>query len=171
MAERRRKEKQVVAEYSSPKANLAKSNVAESPTAKAPMEGAPQQKETFAKDPFLLSDDDDPVPDPELDKFNLANQLSCEELLEAREEKNIIGDSSALTQKEQDRNIVRVKFESYWEQKEEKRRKKAKSEAQHRQEMDTLKVSVKRNEEVRQNVSRSITGLAQSMQDSIPENN
>jgi hypothetical protein len=63
--------------------------------------------------------------------------------------------------------MVRVKFESYWEQKEEKRRKKAESEALHRQEMEALKESVKCAEEVGQNVSRSITGLAQSVQDSI----
>jgi hypothetical protein len=43
---------------------------------------------------------------------------------------------------------VRVKFESYWEQKEEKRRKKAENEALHRLEMDLLKESVKRAEEV-----------------------
>jgi hypothetical protein len=53
-----------------------------------------------------------------------------------------------------------VKFESYWEQKEEKQRKKAESEALHRQEMEALKESVKRAEEVGKNVSRSITGLA-----------
>jgi hypothetical protein len=92
-------------------------------------------------------------------------------LLEAREEQNVTGDSSAQTQEEQDRNIMRVKFESYWEQKEAKRRKKAESEALHRQEMEALKESVKRAEEVEQNVSRSITGLAQSVQDSIQENN
>jgi hypothetical protein len=97
MAERRRKGKQAVAECPRPEANLAKSNVVEIPTAKAPTEGAPQQKETSAEDPFLLSDDDDPVPDPEHDKFNLANQLPCEELLEAREEQNVTGDSSAQT--------------------------------------------------------------------------
>jgi hypothetical protein len=33
-----------------------------------------------------LFDDDDPVHDPEHDKFNLANQLLHEELLEAHEE-------------------------------------------------------------------------------------
>jgi ATPase subunit of ABC transporter with duplicated ATPase domains len=53
-----------------------------------------------------------------------------------------------------------VKFESYWEQKEEKRRKTAESEALHRQEMETLKESIKRTEEVEQNMSRSITSLA-----------
>jgi hypothetical protein len=86
MAEKRRKGKQAVAECPRPEANLAKSNVAETPTAEAPTEGAPQQKETSAKDPFLLFDDDDPVHDPEHDKFNLANQLLHEELLEAHEE-------------------------------------------------------------------------------------
>jgi hypothetical protein len=63
-----------------------------------------------------------------------------------------------------------VKFESYWEQKVVKWRKKAESEALHRQEMDVLKESVKHAKEVRQNVSRSITGLAQSIQESIQEN-
>jgi hypothetical protein len=37
--------------------------------------------------------------------------------------------------------------------------------------MEALKESVKRAEEVRQNVSKSITSLAQSVQDSIQENN
>jgi hypothetical protein len=171
MAERRRKGKQAVTECSRPDANPAKSHVAENPTAKAPTERVLQQNETSAEDPFVLSDDDDPVPDPEHDKFNLANQLPRKELLEAREEQNVTGVSSAQTEEEQDRNIVRVKFESYWEQKEEKRRKKAESEAQLRAEMDALKESVKRAEEVGQNVSRSITGLTQSMQDSIQENN
>ena len=91
-------------------ANLAKSNVAKTPMAKAPTEGVPQQKETSTKDPFLLSDDDDPIPDLEHDKFNLANQLPCEELLEACEEQNVTGDSSAQIQEEQDQNIVKVKF-------------------------------------------------------------
>ena len=76
-----------------PEANLTKSNVAKIATIKAPTKGAPQQKETSAEDPFLLSNDDDPVPNLEHDKFNLANQLSCKELLEAREEQNVIGDS------------------------------------------------------------------------------
>jgi hypothetical protein len=85
MAERRRKGKQAVAECPHPEANLAKSNVAKTPGAEAPTEEAPQQKETSAEEPFLLSDDD-PVPDLEHDKFNLANQLPREELLEALEE-------------------------------------------------------------------------------------
>ena len=69
-----------------PEANLTKSNVVEIPMAKALMEGAPQHKKTSAKDSFLLSDDDDPIPDLEHDKFNLTNQLPHEELLEACEE-------------------------------------------------------------------------------------
>jgi hypothetical protein len=166
MAERRRKGKQAVAECPHPEANLAKSNVAKTPGAEAPTEGAPQQKETSVEEPFLLSDDDDPVPDLEHD-----NQLPREELLEALEEQDVTAGSLAQTQEEQDQNMVRMKFESYWEQKEEKRRKKAESEALHRQEMEVLKESVKRAEEVGQNVSRSITGLAQSVQDSIQENN
>ena len=54
-----------------------------------------------------------------------------------------------------------MKFELYWEQKEDKQRKKAESKAQHRQEMDTLKESIKLTKEVRQNMFRSIIGLAQ----------
>jgi hypothetical protein len=128
MAERRQKGKQAVAECPRPEANLAKSNVAKTPETEAPTEKAPQQKATSAEEPFLLSDDDDPVPDPEHDKFNLANELPREELLAALEEEDVTGGSSAQTQEEQDRNMVRVKFESYWEQKEKKRRKKAESE-------------------------------------------
>jgi hypothetical protein len=41
-----------------------------------------------------------------------------------------------------------MKFESYWEQKEEKCRKKAEAEVLQRQEMDALKESVKRAQEV-----------------------
>jgi hypothetical protein len=73
MVERRRKEKQAVAECSRPEANPAKSHVAGNPTAKAPTDSALQEKEVSAEDPFVLSDDDDLVPDPEHDKFNLAN--------------------------------------------------------------------------------------------------
>jgi hypothetical protein len=56
----------------------------------------------FAEDPFVLSDDDDPVPNPEHDKFNLANQFPRKELLEVLEEQKVTGDSSAQTQEEQD---------------------------------------------------------------------
>ena len=122
----------------------------------------------------MLSDDDDPVPDPEHDKFNLANQVPREVLVEAREKHNsstMTQNSSAQTQEEQDRNIVRVKFESYWQQKEEKRRKKAESEALHKQEMDALKESVKRAEEVGQSVSKSVESLHQTLHDSIQESN
>jgi hypothetical protein len=45
------------------------------------------------------------------------------------DEQNITGDASERTEEQRDRDIIRVKFESYWEQKEEKRRKKAKAEA------------------------------------------
>jgi hypothetical protein len=167
MAERRQKGKERVAECSCLEGRLSKSIVVDNPMANTPS----QKKETSAEDPFVLSDDDDPVPDLEHDKFKLTNQFPHEELLQALDEENVTGDSLARTQEEQDWNIVRVKFESYWEQKEEKRRKKAESEALHRLEMDALKESIKRSEEVGQNVSRSITGLAQSMQDSIQENN
>jgi ATPase subunit of ABC transporter with duplicated ATPase domains len=71
-----------------------------------------------------------------------------------------------------------VKFESYWEQKEEKRRKKVEAEALQRQEMDALKESVKRAQEVGEgtaqkvdSMSTSMAGLAQSVQESIAENN
>jgi hypothetical protein len=171
MAERRRKENERVMECSRLEGRLSKSIFVDNPTANAPTKGAAQKKETSAEDPFVLSDDDDPVPDPEHDKFNLANQLPCEELLQALDEENVTGDSSARTQEEQDRDIMRVKFESYWEHKEEKWKEKAESEALHRLEMDALKESVKHAEEVGQNVSKSITGLAQSIQDSIQENN
>jgi hypothetical protein len=100
MAERRRKGKERVAECSHPKGRLSKSIIVENPTANAPTVGAPQQKETYAKDPFMLSDDDDPVLDPEHDKFNLANQLPREEFLQALEDQNVIGDSSARTREE-----------------------------------------------------------------------
>ena len=48
-------------------------------------------------DRFVLFDDDDLVLDLEHDKFNLANQLPCKELLEVHEEQNITGDSLAQT--------------------------------------------------------------------------
>ena len=140
----------------------------EAPTAQSPPK---QLRETSAADPLVLSDEDDPVPDPEHDKFNLANQVPREVLQEAREKHIGTGESSAQTEEELDREVVRVKYESYWEQKNEKRRKKAESEALHRQEMDALKESVKRAEEVGQSVSRSIQGLTQSMQESIQMNN
>ena len=119
----------------------------------------------------MLSDGDDPVPDPKHDEFNLANQVPCKVLLEARKKHNAIRESSAQTEEEQDRDIIKVKFESYWEQKKDKQRKKAESEALHRQEMDALKESARRAEEVKQSMSRSIEGLAQSVQETIQENN
>ena len=64
-----------------------------------------QRRITTAADPVVLSDDDDPVPDPEHDKFNLANQVPREVLLEAREKHNsptLTRDSSAQTEEEQD---------------------------------------------------------------------
>ena len=72
----------------------------------------PQHKETSTVDPLVLSDEDDPVPDPKHDKFNLANQVPYEVLLEAREKHNATGDSSAQIEEQQDQNIVRIKFES-----------------------------------------------------------
>jgi hypothetical protein len=134
----------------------------------------PQQKPTSREEPVVLSDEDDPVPDPEHDRFNLANQVPREVLLEARERQNsstLTGDSSAQTQEEQDRDIVKVKFESYWQQKEEKRRMKAESEALHRQEMDEIKESVRRAEQVSQSVSRSVESLAESFQKKQEDNN
>ena len=96
----------------------------------------------------MLSDGDDPLLDPEHDKFILANQVPREVLLEACEKHNATGESSAQTEEEQDRDIIKVKFESYWKQKKDKQRKKAESEALHRQEMDVLKEFVRRAEEV-----------------------
>jgi hypothetical protein len=107
-----------------------------------------KSRDTFASDPIVLSDEDEPIPDPENDKFNLANQIPREEILQAMDEQNITGDASERTKEQQDRDIVRVKFESYWEQKEEKRRKKAEAEALQRQEMDALKEFVKRAQEI-----------------------
>jgi hypothetical protein len=88
-----------------------------------------KSRDTSASDPILLSDEDKPIPDLENDKFNLANQILREELLQEMDEQNITGDASERTEEQRDRDIIRVKFESYWEQKEEKRRKKAKAEA------------------------------------------
>ena len=179
-AKRRRKGTQAVSESSCKNHKLRKLIVAESQmteaatpeatTIEARTEEAPlQHKETSAMDPLVLSDEDDLVPNPEHDKFNLANQVLRKVLLEAREKHNTTRDSSAQAKEEQDRNIVRVKFELYWELKNEKRRKKVESEALHRQEVGALKEFVRRVEEVEQNVSRSITSLAQSVQESIQE--
>jgi hypothetical protein len=100
MAERIPKGKERVAECSRPEGRLSKSITVENPTANAPKVGAPQRKETSAEDPFVLSNDDDLVPDPEHDKFNLANQLPREEFLQALEDQNVTGDSSARIQEE-----------------------------------------------------------------------
>jgi hypothetical protein len=40
-----------------------------------------KSRDTSASDPIVLSDEDEPVPDPENDKFNLANQIPREEIL------------------------------------------------------------------------------------------
>jgi hypothetical protein len=45
------------------------------------------------------------------------------------DEQNISGEALERTKEQRDRDIVKVKFESYCEQKEEKRRKKAESKA------------------------------------------
>jgi hypothetical protein len=83
-----------------PEGRLSQLSVLENPTASAPTQGVVQRKETSAADPFVLSDDDEPVPDPEHDKFNLANQFPREELLQALEEQNVTQDSSGRTQEE-----------------------------------------------------------------------
>jgi hypothetical protein len=179
VAERRRKGKeQVVGEYSRPDSRLSNSTLPENPKGDAAPNDSTKSKDTFALDPILLSDEDEPVPDPENDKFNLANQIPREELLHAMDQQNITGDTSECIEEQQDRDIVRVKFESYWEQKEEKRRKKVEAEALQRQEMDALKESVKRAQEVGEgtaqkvdSMSTSIAGLAQSVQESIAKNN
>jgi hypothetical protein len=94
MAEKRRKGKETVTECSHPKGRLSKSIVMDNPMENAPTERVLQKKETSTKDPFVLSNDDDPVPDPEHDKFNLANQFPHEELLQALDEQTIPRDSS-----------------------------------------------------------------------------
>ena len=109
-AERRRKGKQAISASSGKFCKLRKLVVAESPTveaatleaeAEAPMaEAPPQYRETSAADPLLLSDGDDLLPDLEHDKFNLANQVSCKVLLEAREKHNATRESSAQTEEE-----------------------------------------------------------------------
>ena len=124
-AERRRKEKQAVPASSGKFRKLCKVVVAESPTAEAAtpeaeveaptVEAPPKHRETLAADLLVLSDGDDPVPNLEHVKFNLANQVPLEVLLEARENHNATGESSAQTDEEQDRDIIKVKFESYWE--------------------------------------------------------
>jgi hypothetical protein len=98
MAERRQKGKERVAECSCLEGRLSKSIVVDNPMANTPS----QKKETSAEDPFVLSDDDDPVPDLEHDKFKLTNQFPHEELLQALDEENVTGDSLARTQEEQD---------------------------------------------------------------------
>lgn len=40
-----------------------------------------KSRDTFASDPIVLSNEDEPIPDPKNDKFNLANQIPREELL------------------------------------------------------------------------------------------
>jgi hypothetical protein len=177
--EKRRKGKErVVGECSHPNTRLSKSSALENLKADAPPRDANKSKDTSATDPIMLSDEDDLVPDPENDKFNLANQIPREELQQAIDEQNITGEALEQTEKQQDHDIIRVKFESYWEQKEEKHRKKVESEAMQRQEMDALKESIKRAQEVGEgtaqkleSMSMSISGLAQSVQDSIAKNN
>jgi hypothetical protein len=58
-----------------------------------------------------------------------------------------------------------VKFESYWEQKEEKHRKKAETEAllRQRQEMDALKESVKHAQEVGEGTTQKVDSMSTSM--------
>jgi hypothetical protein len=178
-AERRRKGKErLVEESSGPDIRLTKNTRIANPISDAPHNDTTKSNDTSALDPIVLSDEDEPVPDPENDKFNLANQIPREELQHAMDEQNNAGDAPERTEKQWDRDIVRVKFESYWEQKEEKRRKKAEAEALQRQEMDALKESVKRAQEVGEgtaqkvdSMSTSMAGLAQSVQESIAENN
>jgi hypothetical protein len=179
VAEKRWKGKeQVVGEYSRPDSRLSNSALLENPKGDVAPIDSTKSKDLSALDPILLFDEDEPVPDPENDKFNLANQIPRKELLQTMDQQNITGDTSERTEEQQDRDIVRVKFESYWEQKEEKCRKKAEAEVLQRQEMDALKESVKRAQEVGEgtaqkvdSMSTSIAGLAQSVQESIAENN
>jgi hypothetical protein len=74
IVERRWKGKdRVVGECSRPDTRLSKSSVLENPKADVPCGNTNKSKDTSAMDPIVLSDEDDPVPDPEDDKFNLAN--------------------------------------------------------------------------------------------------
>jgi hypothetical protein len=74
IAERRRKGKdRVLGECSRPDTRLSKSSALENPKADAPREDTNKSKDTFATDPIVLSDEDDPIPDLENDKFILAN--------------------------------------------------------------------------------------------------
>jgi hypothetical protein len=96
--ERRWKGKdRVVGECSRPDTRLSKSSVLKNPTADAPRGDANKSKDTSATDLIVLSDEDDPVPDPEDDKFNLANQIPREELQQALDAENITDDALERT--------------------------------------------------------------------------
>jgi hypothetical protein len=98
VAQRRWKGKdRVVGECSRPDTRLSKSSVLKNPTADAPRGDANKSKDTSATDLIVLSDEDDPVPDPEDDKFNLANQIPREELQQALDAENITDDALERT--------------------------------------------------------------------------
>jgi hypothetical protein len=87
VAEKRRKGKEhVVGEYSRPDSRLSNSALPKNPKGDAAPNDSKKSKDTSALDPILLSDEDEPIPDPENDKFNLANQIPCEELLQAMDQ-------------------------------------------------------------------------------------
>jgi hypothetical protein len=87
-----------------------------------PHDDASQKKVTLVANSNIieLSDEDDPIADLEHDKFNLANHIPNEEVMQAMEERSNVGDSLSKTEEQRERDFVRRKYESYWEQKEEK---------------------------------------------------
>ena len=110
---------------------------------------------------IAISDGDDPVPNPEFDKFNLTNQIRDEEVTGTKTIGG--GEASSQTEEQRDREFVRVKYESYWEQKEEKLKQKiekeriqAQKEETWRQEMEALKESMKHAQEVGEGTSKSL---------------
>ena len=88
--ERRWKAKdRVVGECSCPDIRFSKSSVLKNPMADAPHGDANKSKDTSATYLIVLSNEDDPIPYPEDDKFNLVNQIPWEELQQAFNAENI----------------------------------------------------------------------------------
>jgi hypothetical protein len=83
----------VPGECSHPDTRLSKSTLLKNPEADAARSDTTKSKDTFALDPIVQSDEDDLVPDLENDKFNLANQIPCEELLQEMDQQNSTGDA------------------------------------------------------------------------------
>jgi hypothetical protein len=60
---------------------------------------------------ITLLDGNEPVPDPEVDKFNLANRISNKEVNVAETTRGM--ETSSQTEEQQDWKFVRVKYESF----------------------------------------------------------